>query len=364
MTSDSKTGNRSTDLWIESHQQLGKHPKMLRAARLLGINRVQMVGHLQYLWWWALDFATAGDIADYDAADIADAALWNGDPELFYSALVQCGWIDKESDQGVVLHDWHDYAGKLLEGREKAAEKMRRYREKQRGYGNVAEPDSAPINKEEARNGNVTVTSPPRNSLTNTVTVTTTTTEDDLRGEPVLEPPAREPETAAAAKPPPRATTLRSVPKTATPDRNDLAWLEQEVRERAVKAGFDPPTLLAEIDVGDQTNRWHDFEPAAGKGKITWRNWMRLEIDKQLATLKGARNGSMTNGKHNGHQSARERQDQSALAAIQFFGAPPPAGGVPDQDPPAGGPGIPGRSDGGRAGFVDVTPRYLGDRPG
>jgi hypothetical protein len=356
MTSDSKTGNRSTDLWIESHQQLGKHPKMLRAARLLGINRVQMVGHLQYLWWWALDFATAGDIADYDATDIADAALWDGDPELFYNALVQCGWIDQ--DQGVTLHDWHDYAGKLLEGREKAAEKMRRYREKQRGYGNVAETDTAPINKEEARDGHVTVTSPPRNSLTNTVTVTTTTTEDDLEGEPVLEPPAREPETAAAAKPSPRATALRAVPKTASADNRET-----------IRANILGPSLLVwaaanvpEVDIGGEAEKYLDWLAANGKTQKDYiagfRNWLRrAETFTQT-------NGSMNNGKHNGHQSARERQDQSALAAIQFFGAPPPDGGVLDQDPPAGGPRIPGRSDGGRSGFVDVTPRYVGDRPG
>lgn len=185
--------NRSTDLWIESHQQLGKHPKMLRAARMLGINRVQMVGHLQYLWWWALDFATAGDIADYDAADIADAALWDGDPEQFYSALVACGWIDKQSDQDVILHDWHDYAGKLLEGREKQAEKMRRWREKQHGDGYVPPIETAPINKEEARNGHVTVTLPSRDGLT----VTVTETVNDLS--------AAEPQEQTAVRPQPKS---------------------------------------------------------------------------------------------------------------------------------------------------------------
>ena len=32
--------------WIEAHQELRNHPKTKKAARLLGISRPQMIGHL------------------------------------------------------------------------------------------------------------------------------------------------------------------------------------------------------------------------------------------------------------------------------------------------------------------------------
>jgi hypothetical protein len=145
---------------------------MKRCARLLGISWVQMVGHLQYLWWWALDFATEGDVSEYDAHDFADAALWEGDVEAFYRALLDCGFIE-ETDGGTRLHDWQDYAGKLLEGREKAAERQRRWRDNHRN-GNEPATGDASNRKQQSRNGNVTVMSPSGNALTTTVTVTET----------------------------------------------------------------------------------------------------------------------------------------------------------------------------------------------
>jgi hypothetical protein len=68
--------------WIESHQSLGRHPKTKAAARALDISRVQLVGHLHYLWWWALDFAEDGDLSGIDPDDIAEEAMWDGDPGL------------------------------------------------------------------------------------------------------------------------------------------------------------------------------------------------------------------------------------------------------------------------------------------
>jgi len=115
--------------WIESHQSLAKHKKLLRLAALLKTNRVQLVGHLHYLWWWGLDNVPSdgylGDITDYE---IAVAAEWEGDPEEFVSALVQAGFIDVFGEERY-LHDWHDYAGKLLERREGDARRKRSMRE-------------------------------------------------------------------------------------------------------------------------------------------------------------------------------------------------------------------------------------------
>ena len=104
--------------WIESHQEVGRHPKTKKLARLLGVSLPAAVGHLHYLWWWALDFAQDGVLDKYDAEDIADAMQWEGDADQLVEALLSSGYID-DTDDGLVVHDWAEYAGKLLERRAK-----------------------------------------------------------------------------------------------------------------------------------------------------------------------------------------------------------------------------------------------------
>lgn len=104
--------------WIESHQEIGRHPKTKKLARLLGISLPAAIGHLHLLWWWAMDFAMDGDLSRYDEEDIADGAMWEGDAEKFLDALIQAGFVDQD-DTGIYLHDWDDYAGKLIERKSK-----------------------------------------------------------------------------------------------------------------------------------------------------------------------------------------------------------------------------------------------------
>lgn len=126
--------------WIMSHQELGRHPKTKRLSRALGISVPATIGHLHLLWWWALDYAQDGCLGSYYADEIADAAMWEGEPEVFVKALVAAGFVD-DTDDGLIIHDWYDYGGKVLEKREHNAEKQREWR---------------------SRNGYVTVTSPSR----------------------------------------------------------------------------------------------------------------------------------------------------------------------------------------------------------
>lgn len=72
--------------------------------------------------------------------------MWTGDANIFFNCLIKTGWLD--DDNGTILiHDWYDYAGKLLDMRKKNAEKQKRHRDK-------------------VRNSDVTVTSPLRNRAT------------------------------------------------------------------------------------------------------------------------------------------------------------------------------------------------------
>lgn len=109
--------------WIESHESLRDHPKTKRAARTLGVSLPTMIGHLHLLWWWATQYAEDGDLTRYDAADIADAAGWEGDPNAFTSALASCGpgggtgFLERKGER-LVIHDWDQYAGRLIAARE------------------------------------------------------------------------------------------------------------------------------------------------------------------------------------------------------------------------------------------------------
>lgn len=109
--------------WIESHQSLQRHKKAMKFARLLSVDRAKAIGHLHFLWWWALDQAQDGDLTNIESFEIAEAAEWPGDENLFFDALVESGFVDFTDDKKS-LHDWYDYAGKLIERR--AADRERK----------------------------------------------------------------------------------------------------------------------------------------------------------------------------------------------------------------------------------------------
>lgn len=110
--------------WIESHQSLLNHRKTGRLARALSVSKVTAVGHLHAFWWWCMDNAPTGVLAGIDPEDIADGAAWEGEPKAFIDALVYAGFVDSAPGDECV-HDWMDYAGKLIEKREKDAERKR-----------------------------------------------------------------------------------------------------------------------------------------------------------------------------------------------------------------------------------------------
>jgi hypothetical protein len=115
-------------LWLESHAELRDHPKTAALRRRLGITRPAAIGHLHLLWWWAMTYAVDGDLSGYDADVIADAADWMDDPGVFLRALVAAGFLDDD----LRIHDWDDYAGRLIERREANAERMRQARDERR----------------------------------------------------------------------------------------------------------------------------------------------------------------------------------------------------------------------------------------
>ena len=139
--------------WIEAHQELRNHPKTKKAARLLGVSRPQLIGHLFCLWWWCLDYSANGNLSAFDNADIADGAEWDGDPDRFVQSLIECGPSDRpgflfDNGNGLEVKDWCDYGGKYITKRDQGRERQRTFRTKKRQSnadvtdGNVSVTDS------------------------------------------------------------------------------------------------------------------------------------------------------------------------------------------------------------------------------
>lgn len=122
--------------WLQVHQELGRHPKIKRLSKALGVTTPTAIGHLLYLWWFALDYAQDGDISAFSPEEIAEAALWESDASKFLSAMTNCGFIDNSTDGMSAIHDWDDYAGALMDRlnaqREQSRIRQQRYRERQR----------------------------------------------------------------------------------------------------------------------------------------------------------------------------------------------------------------------------------------
>ena len=117
--------------WLEIHQALPAHRKTLAAADALDMHPVHFMGHIITFWLWALDNVPDGNLDEVSARMIARAAQWEGDPDTLLNTLIEVGFIDQDDD-GLAIHDWYDYAGKLMEQRAKERERSRKRRAEQR----------------------------------------------------------------------------------------------------------------------------------------------------------------------------------------------------------------------------------------
>ena len=112
--------------WIKSEQALASHPKVHLLAKELGVGVPQVIGHLHLLWWWALDYADDGNLTRYKDF-IPNASQWEGEETIYIESLIKHGFIDVIDDK-LIIHDWLDYTGALIETREKDAERKRQAR--------------------------------------------------------------------------------------------------------------------------------------------------------------------------------------------------------------------------------------------
>ena len=111
--------------WIQIHQQLKDHRKVLAAADELDIEPAHMLGLLISFWLWAIDNAPDGSLTGISDRMIARAAQWDKDPEEFVAALTSASLLDVTEDGVLEIHDWSEYTGKLIEQRENEKNRSR-----------------------------------------------------------------------------------------------------------------------------------------------------------------------------------------------------------------------------------------------
>jgi hypothetical protein len=139
------------------------HPKTKLLARLLNISRNEAIGTLINLWSWTLKNSRNDEI-DNDPTDIAVAAHWQRRfPTKLVEALLEAGFLEKvENKDKLIVHDWYDYAGKILLKKEeynvKKKEAMRRLRASQKGVI----PASPVVDKKEDSAPGPAPTKPPK----------------------------------------------------------------------------------------------------------------------------------------------------------------------------------------------------------
>ena len=128
--------------WLESHQTIRDHPKKDHLAELLfngstpnDVADYAAAGVLHYLWYWALDFAQDGDLSKFSDRQLAKGCRWQGDPATLVQALTVAGFIDEDRR----IHDWDEYAGRLIQRREQDRDRKAAWRVQVKGRGQDAD---------------------------------------------------------------------------------------------------------------------------------------------------------------------------------------------------------------------------------
>lgn len=150
--------------WIEVHQSLITHRKTIAAADQLNMQEVHLVGHLVTFWLWALDNAQDGQLLNVTPRMIARASLWTDSPDELVDALVTVGFLTR-TDDGFTIHDWDDYAGRLIDRRTAERERSRQRRAASKSKDDQQTTGGQPADDQQTAVGTVPNPTVPINSL-------------------------------------------------------------------------------------------------------------------------------------------------------------------------------------------------------
>lgn len=199
--------------YIEAHQSLRDHRKILALAAELDMAEPHVAGHCVYLWLWSLDNAPDGMLPESHRI-IERAAAWIGVPGTLVAAMIAVGMLDQGDDGHLYIHDWFDYAGRLIEKRKSDAERKRQ----ERANKGLATPVRR-TSKGRPRDGAGTV---PNRTVTNHTT------------------PSESAPTSAAATPPSSDVLPQGAPEVRVEGESELGTAETEARSSPTLRGLPP----------------------------------------------------------------------------------------------------------------------------
>ncbi len=99
--------------WIELHDTLPDHDKVITVATALNMDKDLVVGKLVRLWVWALNNREDGIFRARDISTIAEVMRFRGKAQRLVDALVHARLLDCAEDT-YVIHDWDERVGMLL----------------------------------------------------------------------------------------------------------------------------------------------------------------------------------------------------------------------------------------------------------
>jgi hypothetical protein len=249
--------------WIELHTTLRDHPKAYSLATALRIPEAQAIGHLVLLWLWAIEQAEEGRLRVPHAA-LARACTWEGKPERLIDALVEAGWVDRLYDGTLAIHDWEEYAGRLIHRRAANVARQRAYRASHNAHVDGNDDANA------ARNGDANGARDVTRKLQTHRTGPNRTQPN--RTKPNLTSVVAEPVSVSARATKPR---LRDrAPRAHTPDTATQKTIQDDLaREFADRLGGEERvrTRIAKALNDRQSQGWIDF--ATGL-----RNWLEQDV--------------------------------------------------------------------------------------
>lgn len=90
--------------------------KFKRLKRALDLPMWQAAGLLETLWSITSQNTPDGAIGRLANEDIAAAIEWSGDADALVDALVDSGWVDRDDEFRLIVHDWSDHCSNYLRG--------------------------------------------------------------------------------------------------------------------------------------------------------------------------------------------------------------------------------------------------------
>lgn len=256
----------------------------MELSERLGLPEPHIVGHLTYLWLWAIDSAVGGHLPE-SVRVIERAAWWTGPPGDFVLALIAVGFIDEEGGR-LRIHDWDDYGGRLQERR--IADRDRKRRSRAQAQDVTGESAGCPAD--------VTRKSAPTQH--NTTVQNSTEENDGGTASPAPTPDesstdeSAESEDATKGRPKRR----RRIPADWLPSERDLAWATGLPPD-----GLNLPTSYVRSETARFVAWWTGDGGTKADWSATWKAWLHKEVKDgkapgSRASPKPGRNGAGTAG--------------------------------------------------------------------